>query len=159
MHAKPMPAIPRTAMGCVISILMAGGVSAAWPGAAAATAGTNLQAQFSAAAAEFGVPAAVLLAVGYEESRWESHTKVPSVAGGFGPMHLTDTAALGRRNAPFEGDARGIAGAPVRSDPLGTVDAPQREPSATPDTPQREPSATPDTLPAAAALLGVTGES
>jgi len=158
MRAMPMPAIPRTAMGCVISVLIAGFLPAAWPGTAAA-AETNLQAQFTAAAAEFGVPTAVLLAVGYEESRWESHTNVPSVAGGFGPMHLTDTAALGRRKAPFEGDARGIAGAPVRSELPGSGDAPQGEPSATADTPQGEPSATPDTLPAAAALLGVTGES
>ncbi|HEY5115437.1 MAG TPA: hypothetical protein VIJ00_07935, partial [Nakamurella sp.] len=103
-----------------------------------------LQAQFSAAATEFGVPTAVLLAVGYEESRWEMHSNLPSVAGGFGAMHLTDTAVVGRGDGQFDGDARGAAEAPAQSELLDTGGAPPREHEATPDT-----------LPAAAALLGV----
>src|SRR5947207_11333221 len=51
-----------------------------------------LQAAFAAAAAEFGVPERLLLAVSYNLSRWESHTGAPSVAGGYGPMHLVDSA-------------------------------------------------------------------
>ncbi|HEY5116304.1 MAG TPA: N-acetylmuramoyl-L-alanine amidase, partial [Nakamurella sp.] len=107
-----------------------------------------LQAQFSAAATEFGVPTAVLLAVGYEESRWESHGDLPSVEGGFGAMHLTDTAAVGRRDGQFDGDGRGAAEAPVQSEPRDAGVAPPREHEATADT-----------LPAAAALLGVTPDS
>lgn len=53
-----------------------------------------LSAAFAGAAREFSVPEPVLLAVSYEESRWEAHRGYPSVAGGFGPMHLTDRARL-----------------------------------------------------------------
>ena len=42
-----------------------------------------------AAAREFGVPAGVLLAVSYNESRWQPHGASPSVDGGFGLMDLT----------------------------------------------------------------------
>lgn len=48
------------------------------------------QLTFSTAAAEFGVPEEVLLAVAYNESRWETHEFLPSEQGGYGPMHLTD---------------------------------------------------------------------
>jgi len=89
--------------------------------------GMPLQAQFSAAATEFGVPTAVLLAVGYEESRWEMHSNLPSVAGGFGAMHLTDTAVVGRGDGQFDGDARGAAEAPAQSELLDTGGPPPRE--------------------------------
>ncbi len=148
MSGWRMPAFPRAALGCVFALMVAGSVPAAWPGQAAATGGLPLQAQFSATATEFGVPTAVLLAVGYEESRWEMHGDLPSVAGGFGPMHLTDTAVVGRGDGQFDGDARGAAESPVQSELLDTG-----------GPPPREHEATPDTLPAAAALLGVTPDS
>ncbi len=50
------------------------------------------QQQYAAAAAEFGVPESVLLAVSYLESRWDTHAGKPSTSGGYGPMHLTDAA-------------------------------------------------------------------
>jgi hypothetical protein len=49
-----------------------------------------LQAEFAAAAREFKVPESLLLAVGYDESRWEQHAGQPSTDGGYGMMHLTD---------------------------------------------------------------------
>ncbi|MFG3506768.1 N-acetylmuramoyl-L-alanine amidase [Streptomyces sp. NPDC047821] len=49
-----------------------------------------LQRDFAAAAAEYGVPPSVLLAVSYLQSRWDGHGGAPSVTGGYGPMHLTD---------------------------------------------------------------------
>ena len=55
----------------------------------AATPPGALQQAFSAAAREFGVPESVLLAVSYNESRWESHAG-PSTSGGYGVMHLVD---------------------------------------------------------------------
>ncbi|OIJ64078.1 hypothetical protein WN71_030970 [Streptomyces mangrovisoli] len=59
-------------------------------GASTATAdGRRLQRQFDAAAAEFGVPDAVLLAVSYQESRWESHQGRPSTTGNYGVFGLT----------------------------------------------------------------------
>lgn len=63
--------------------------AAAFPARAggAQAAGARQQA-FAAAAQEFGVPQPVLLAVAYNLSRWEHHQGAPSVAGGYGPMHL-----------------------------------------------------------------------
>lgn len=45
---------------------------------------------FASAAAEFNVPEAVLLAVSYNQTRFENHAGQPSVSGGYGLMHLTD---------------------------------------------------------------------
>lgn len=50
-------------------------------------------ADFAAAAAEFGVPDSVLLAVSYNESLWENHAGRPSTTGAYGPMGLTDVPA------------------------------------------------------------------
>jgi N-acetylmuramoyl-L-alanine amidase-like protein len=49
-----------------------------------------LQQAFADAAARYQVPQSVLLGVSYMESRWDSHQGMPSVTGGYGPMHLTD---------------------------------------------------------------------
>src|SRR5207248_7774508 len=49
----------------------------------------RLMASFHAAAREFGVPAGLLLAIGYNESRWEPHGIMPSADGGYGLMNLT----------------------------------------------------------------------
>ncbi|ALG13834.1 N-acetylmuramoyl-L-alanine amidase [Kibdelosporangium phytohabitans] len=48
------------------------------------------QRDFSAAAAEFGVPESVLLGVSYLESKWDTNAGTPSTSAGYGPMHLTD---------------------------------------------------------------------
>jgi hypothetical protein len=61
----------------------------------------DLQSAFARAAREFGVPPSVLLAVAYNESRWDTHNGQPSTAGGYGPMHLVDLS-----NARLD-DARG----------------------------------------------------
>ncbi|MEV4341328.1 peptidoglycan recognition family protein [Streptomyces sp. NPDC049590] len=50
----------------------------------------RLQDAFTDAAREFQVPRSVLMSVSYLQSRWDSHPDAPSVAGGFGPMHLLD---------------------------------------------------------------------
>jgi N-acetyl-anhydromuramyl-L-alanine amidase AmpD len=54
---------------------------------------TDRQAAFRAAAAEFGVPESILLAVSYNVSRWDDHGGAPSTSGGYGPMHLTQVGA------------------------------------------------------------------
>jgi hypothetical protein len=64
---------------------------------------------FAAAAATYGVPAAVAKGVSYLESRWDNHGTSPSTAGGYGPMHLTDLTPPGMSRA------RG-KGAPIHSD-------------------------------------------
>ena len=71
--------------------------------APASAAPTDRQGDYAAAAAEFGVPESVLLAVSYLESRWDTNAGTPSTSGGFGPMHLTDAAYLRAQGA---GDAR-----------------------------------------------------
>jgi hypothetical protein len=50
----------------------------------------SLQQAFAGAANEFHVPEAVLLAVAYNESRWEQHDGAPSTSGGYGIMHLVE---------------------------------------------------------------------
>lgn len=70
----------------------------------------SLQRQFAAAAERQGVPQSVLLAVSYLQSRWDAHGGAPSVTGGYGPMHLTDTAtalAEAPHHTHGEEDARG----------------------------------------------------
>ena len=88
------------ALGTAVTVLT---VTAALSGAAAAVPVTashpaggpvvpmsgRLMASFQAAAKQFGVPASLLLAIGYNESRWESHGTMPSADGGYGLMNLT----------------------------------------------------------------------
>ncbi|WP_221359591.1 N-acetylmuramoyl-L-alanine amidase [Streptomyces beigongshangae] len=65
----------------------------------------RLQDAFADAAAEYGVPQSVLLAVSYLQSRWDAHGGAPSVTGGYGPMHLTDArTAIARSGAAHHGD-------------------------------------------------------
>ncbi|GAA4217025.1 N-acetylmuramoyl-L-alanine amidase [Actinocatenispora rupis] len=95
------------------------------PPAYAGSGRDHRQAAFTAAAREFGVPAPVLLAVSYQETRWEAHGGAPSTSGAYGPMALTDVprSALGQRgdgtpppDSPALHTARtaaGLIGAPV----------------------------------------------
>ncbi|WP_427894579.1 N-acetylmuramoyl-L-alanine amidase [Kribbella sp. GL6] len=72
------------------------GVSLGSPPAEASqpgTPGVAGQSAYSAAAAKYGVPEQVLLAVSYAESRWDDHAGAPSTTGGYGPMHLTGLGA------------------------------------------------------------------
>ncbi|MFG2703664.1 peptidoglycan recognition family protein [Streptomyces shenzhenensis] len=74
----------------------------------------RLQHAFTDAAREFHVPRSVLMGVSYMQSRWDTHPGTPSVAGGYGPMHLVDTA-----RAPAPATAPGPQGANGReADPL-----------------------------------------
>lgn len=58
----------------------------------------RLQAAFRSAALEFHVPEDVLLAVAYNETRWDDHGGAPSTAGGYGPMHLTHVVLVPEAN-------------------------------------------------------------
>ncbi|WP_052390712.1 peptidoglycan recognition family protein [Streptomyces sp. NRRL B-24484] len=57
-----------------------------------------LQRRFADASAEFGVPQSVLLALSYQQTRWESHGGEPSTTGNYNVMGLTrvDPAAVAR---------------------------------------------------------------
>ncbi len=54
---------------------------------------TTRQAEFTAAAQEFGVPLPVLEAVSFYETRWEAHAGQENAESGYGPMNLTDLTA------------------------------------------------------------------
>ncbi|MFJ2867864.1 N-acetylmuramoyl-L-alanine amidase [Kitasatospora sp. NPDC087314] len=105
--------------------LLAPAVGTGWPvvasGADAGGRGREnlMQRQFASAAAEFGVPLGVLLALAYQESRWESHQGGASTTGNHGVLGLTDVdvAAVnarraGRRSPAGEGDGTGGATRP-----------------------------------------------
>jgi N-acetyl-anhydromuramyl-L-alanine amidase AmpD len=68
----------------------------------------DTQAVFERAARISGVPAEVLLGVGYLSSRWNQHAGVASTSGGYGVMHLSDVAVT-PSSAPAKGDSnRGL---------------------------------------------------
>jgi hypothetical protein len=50
----------------------------------------DLEAVFDEASARFGVPREVLIAVGWNETRLDNHGGTPSIANGYGIMHLAD---------------------------------------------------------------------
>lgn len=85
--------------------------SLALPLAATATPALAVEStdQFTAAAAKYQVPVAVLAAVSYGQTRWEDHAGRPSTSGGYGPMHLIDGAAVAAARANRAGKADGAA--------------------------------------------------
>ena len=97
-----MPAFPgrRGAALTMLVGLVLTGADGATPAPPPDAPPPSLSTAFARAAQEFSVPEAVLLAVSYEQSRWDAHDGLPSVAGGFGPMHLTDRAALRPAGGP-----------------------------------------------------------
>ncbi|MEV6737045.1 peptidoglycan recognition family protein [Streptomyces sp. NPDC051104] len=64
----------------------------------------GLRSAFAAASAQYHVPRTVLLGVSYLQSRWDTHGGAPSVAGGYGPMHLTDARTAIATEAAHHGD-------------------------------------------------------
>ncbi|MFF2352131.1 N-acetylmuramoyl-L-alanine amidase [Kitasatospora sp. NPDC058115] len=88
----------------------------------------GLQAQFAAAAKEFKVPESVLLAVSYQQTRWESHQGLPSTTGNYNVMGLTqvDLAAVAAAQAAAqpEVDLRGDGDAPAARRAAAPVPAP-----------------------------------
>ncbi|MFF5280831.1 N-acetylmuramoyl-L-alanine amidase [Streptomyces sp. NPDC013171] len=73
----------------------------------------SLQTQFANAAREFDVPQSVLMAVSYQQSRWESHDGEPSTIGSYNVMGLTkvdpedvDTKVTDEQLDHFNGSGR-----------------------------------------------------
>ncbi len=89
MRRRPKILAALTAVALAITVT--GVSSSGGPPAAASTPGPTAAAAsaFSAAAAKYGVPESVLLAVSYAETRWDDHQGASSTDGGYGPMHLT----------------------------------------------------------------------
>jgi hypothetical protein len=89
MRRRPKILAALTAVALAITVT--GVSSSGGPPAAASTPGPSAMAAsaFSSAAAKYGVPESVLLAVSYAETRWDDHQGASSTDGGYGPMHLT----------------------------------------------------------------------
>ncbi|MFF1509983.1 N-acetylmuramoyl-L-alanine amidase [Streptomyces sp. NPDC058326] len=84
-------AVVATATIGTIAVASPGLLGAAGDGRAAGD--TSLQSQFANAAREFDVPQSVLMAVSYNQTRWESHDGEPSVTGAYNVMGLTKVDA------------------------------------------------------------------
>lgn len=76
---------------------------------------------FSKAASEFGVPAPLLEAVSYAQTRWDAHPGEHNTDGGYGPMNLIDGSLFAADLAEAkDGAAGGSADAvPQQVDSLG----------------------------------------
>ena len=88
---RTVAAVAALALGTVTATVT---TSAA---AAAPTAGGGpgaRQQAFTAAATEFGVPAPLLEAVSYAQTRWEGHAGEHNTSGGYGPMNLVDATVF-----------------------------------------------------------------
>lgn len=100
-----------------VAVLGAGSLAVLGPVPAATASPDSRQAVYSAAAAEYGVPESVLLAVSYLESRWDVNGGLPSTSAGYGPMHLTDaeyvTSQPPRNHHDFAEDPRGDESRPM----------------------------------------------
>ncbi|MEV0645417.1 N-acetylmuramoyl-L-alanine amidase [Phytomonospora sp. NPDC050363] len=127
------------------AVLLATGIAALAPAAPAlADPVSDRQAQYTAAATEFGVPESILLGVSYLESRWLDHAGDPSTGAGFGPMHLTDATAVAAEDGTHHDEGT--------EDPRGDDSRPAPELAPMPDAPTE---ASLQTLDTAAALTGV----
>ncbi|MEF9882456.1 N-acetylmuramoyl-L-alanine amidase [Streptomyces sp. P9-A4] len=80
-------AVVATATIGTIAVASPGLLGAAGDKASASDA--SLQSQFANAAREFDVPQSVLMAVSYQQTRWESHDGEPSTTGAYNVMGLT----------------------------------------------------------------------
>jgi hypothetical protein len=103
--------LPRTA-GALASAALLLPLIGATPSSGAEVPGyARLQTAFQSAADGAHVPQSVLLGVSYLQSRWDAHEGVPSVSGGYGPMHLTDArtalATSGQHRSEGGEDPRG----------------------------------------------------
>src|SRR5215813_6222785 len=115
--AEPARGRLRAGTGIMVTSVLLAGISGMLPGAAAGAAaypahpapashtGTRM-AIFAAAASESGVPARLLLALSYNESRWQPHGASPSADNGYGLMDLTS-------RAPVAGAGRGEPARPA----------------------------------------------
>jgi hypothetical protein len=144
---------PQRSLRLLASLATLGVVAATFaaPGGASAQATDSAwQRAYAAAAQEFGVPVDVLLGVSYLESRWDTNAGQLSTSGGFGPMHLTDAAAVAA--LPTAAD---LAGAPedTRSDDSRATKTPIEQ--ATPGA----DAIGGQTLDAAASLTGLSKEA
>src|SRR6478736_4130046 len=97
---RPSRIRPTRLIAGALTFALVSGLAAATAVAPAAADSPDLDDAFTSAASAYGVPRAVLAAVSYAQTRWEPHAGAPSVAGGWGPMHLVDTMLLADKTTP-----------------------------------------------------------
>ncbi|WP_431843777.1 twin-arginine translocation signal domain-containing protein [Calidifontibacter indicus] len=103
----------------LVTALAGGAAAVAMPDALA----VDQASVFRDAAAEFAVPATLLAAFSYGQTRWVDHGGHPSRSLGYGPMHLID-------GAPWPRSARRRASRPHR--PSTRSPGPPRRPASRP---------------------------
>ncbi len=107
-----LAATATAATALAVTVAVSGAAVAAAPAAAGhqavPPAAGDRMAAFTAAAKEFGVPASLLLAIGYNESRWQPHGTMPSADGGYGLMNLT-TRTFTVASARGQGNPRRVS--------------------------------------------------
>ena len=135
--------VRRVGIGAATASLVLAGLTLTTPQAAAQDwseclqGSSDTQATFERAARVSGVPADVLLAVGYLGSRWSQNDGAPSTSGGYGVMHLTDqtvtaesSAAKGDSNRglpdragslPLDAELTGIGATRLRNDAVANI--------------------------------------
>jgi N-acetyl-anhydromuramyl-L-alanine amidase AmpD len=87
-HARSWKRATALVLGTALAVLCTGTGTAGHPATAATAAHDDVSHSFVRAAAEFDVPRDLLVAIGYGESRLDSHEGRPSHANGYGMMHL-----------------------------------------------------------------------
>ncbi|WP_328884960.1 N-acetylmuramoyl-L-alanine amidase [Streptomyces sp. NBC_00316] len=117
MHKrKPRWRLPLTITAGVLAAASMATVPLFAQASGAQTQTDTRQNAFEQAAAEYGVPVPVLLAVAYHESAWNAHPGEHSTSGGYGPMHLTDVTpemmAGGGAGAVGRGDLKEMTADP-----------------------------------------------
>ena len=102
---KLLPVIVAATAAGGLALGVTGWADAANTDKPAAPSPSALQNDFGQAAREYHLPQAVLMALSYQESRWEDHDGQYSSNGGYGPMNLTDVtpAMLGGGDAGAAG--------------------------------------------------------
>jgi len=121
----PRPLVAALVLVCALAFTPDPATAGRLAGAGGGAPGGALQQVFAAAAREFHVPEGVLLAVSYDESRWDWHAGA-STSGGYGVMHLVDLGrGLPAGPAPLLA-AAALIGAPgdqVRTDTVQNIRA------------------------------------
>jgi hypothetical protein len=114
---KLIPALLAAAAAGGLALSVTGLADAANTHPSAASSDSALQGDFTQAAKDYHLPRTVLMALSYQESRWETHDGRYSGDGGYGPMNLTDvTPAMlggGDAGAAGRGDLASMASAPA----------------------------------------------
>ncbi len=113
-HRRPLLRMTRGKLAGVAGVVAVAATVAAVAQAGELTGGAHsgapplsapgaLQGDFTAAAAEFHVPRGVLLAVAYQQTRWDTHGGLPSATGNYNVMGLTQVTAADVRQPAAAG--------------------------------------------------------